>query len=386
LTEKHRHSSDDASLPDASIPDEVLLEEGSGEDDGAAGLKLDARQATEIRQIFLTTLPDYLEPIKQMVEQLVSSAGDDSEVRVALNKTLASMADAASRVSIDDVHQTLLALREDLALWGDPVEPQEPLRERISAALTELTELAGAAADGSVQPKRSETIVAAFRNISGVAPQVLEKLLSAGLVSVDQLLNAERGEIAAVTGLDPQTVDDVIRALTFEHSSAPQPPTIDTPSQEVETPEEPQGPPELGQILERQVATELLLDETRGRLLHLRLRVRELKAELTAAERQREDLRKALLDSKGRVAARLALLSEAESRRDEIERERGALRAKLEQIAAHLSALEAERKDAFDEDARLAQDVSSLALRVDGVLRNLWPVTNGRALLTSEAD
>ena len=44
--------------------------EGYEDEGGADGLELDDQQANEIRNIFLTTLPQYLEPVEEMLDQL----------------------------------------------------------------------------------------------------------------------------------------------------------------------------------------------------------------------------------------------------------------------------------------------------------------------------
>ena len=45
----------------------MLLGEHHADDDSGSQLEIDDFQSNEIRQIFLTTLPDYLEPVRQMV-------------------------------------------------------------------------------------------------------------------------------------------------------------------------------------------------------------------------------------------------------------------------------------------------------------------------------
>src|SRR5215467_9401659 len=103
-----------------------MLHEGSSSDDeSSGGLELDAQQVAELRQIFLTTLPDYLQPIKEMVARLSSEADEDGEIRAGLSKTIALIGEAASRVKLDDVARSMETLREDVILFGDPTEPQD---------------------------------------------------------------------------------------------------------------------------------------------------------------------------------------------------------------------------------------------------------------------
>jgi predicted flap endonuclease-1-like 5' DNA nuclease len=349
-----------APMPDASLPDEVVLEEGAEDDDGAVGLELDARQATEIRQIFLATLPDYLEPIRQMVDQLVSAPAGDGDVQVTLTKTLSSMADAARRVGVEEAQHTLEVLRDDVLLFSDPSEEREALTRRIAEAMDQLSAMAGAAPAGA----RSESIVSALRGVEGIGPEVLEKLLGAGLVSVDRILAGDPDEVQAVSGLDRATVERVFRALRrapdVEREQPPPAPPDDAPRE-----------PEIGQLLEAQVDLELRLEDDRGRLLRLRIRIRELRKELAAAELRREELHRVVAEAKQAVVGRLATLARAEAARDELERTAMALSLDLERLASRVADLEGEQRQALEDDARTAEEVGALARRVDGVLRSL---------------
>lgn len=361
----------EGALPDASLADEVLLEEGTGEDDGAVGLELDARQATEIRQIFLTTLPDYLEPLRQMVEQLTSGAGD--EVRVALTKTLSSMSDAARRVGVADAEQMLEALREDVLLFGDPSESEEAIGGRITSALARLSALTGdRRLDGA--ETAAESLVVALKGVSDLAPGTLEKLLSAGLVRVDQILSASPDEVAAVSGLDAVAVDHLMLALR-DRTRGPdsvRPAELGSPAPAGGR-AEPRGPVAGGDTVERTVDAELSLEEARGRTLRLRLRIREQREQLGALELRRTELGDRLSSAKRRIVERLDALARAEESADRLRREESELVAELRRLSARLRWLEDRRLEGAAEDERLARDVDSLARRVDGVLTHLQP-------------
>lgn len=346
-------------LPDTSLADEVLLEEGSGDDDGAVGLELDARQATEIRQIFLTTLPDYLEPIRQMVDQLRAGAGDD--VRVALTRTLSSMSDAARRVGVADAERMLEGLREDVLLFGDPSEGQEALVARISSALEQLSALTGEESGRDARETTAESIVVALKGVSGFAPGTLEKLLAAGLVRVDQILTAAPDEIAAVSGLDLVTAERLMQALAGRAAAR-----VSAPPHEI-------AELEPRSAVESTVDAELSLEETRGRMLRLRLRIRARREELSALELRREELKDLLGSTKQRIVERLAALARSEEAAERLRREENELRAKLQRLSTRIRSLDEQRLEAADEDERLAREVDSLARRVDGVRSHLEP-------------
>src|SRR5262249_12690610 len=154
----------------------------SDDDEGADGLELDAQQAAEIRQIFLTSLPDYLEPMKEMVARLKAEPDENGEIRGGLAKTIASIGAAAERMKLDDIVRSMEALREDVVLVGDPSEAPGPLHERIVAALASLERLARGGGASARPEGRGETLVAALRGFEQIDNAALQKLLQAGVV------------------------------------------------------------------------------------------------------------------------------------------------------------------------------------------------------------
>jgi hypothetical protein len=364
--------------------DNVVLEESSS-DEGASGLELDSRQAAEVRKIFLTTLPDYLTPIKEMVVRLSSEADEDGQIRSALSKTIASIADAASRVKLADVAASMNALREDVILLGEPGEPQEPLRKRITAALAALGDLAqaGGAAEADVHREaHAETIVAALANVEGIDGASLQKLVSAGVIYVDQLCDADPKEIMMVSGLNAQTVATLVRLAREKgakrSASRPAPTVVaaNVPPAELvgPTPEPPSGAvvAERGDPSQRFVRMlvddELALDEARGEALRLRLSVQALREEAYAVERQCDKLKSSGVQARERAAERAAMLTKAMQSRSAIEREHASIVAELEETAQRLTALRAERQEAFAELERLAGDTSTVTAQVAQVL------------------
>jgi hypothetical protein len=386
----------------------LLEEDGGSPDDGASGgLELDARQAAEIRQIFLTTLPDYLEPIKEMVARLSSEPDEDGKIRGSLAKTIASIGEAAARVSVDDVTRTMETLRDDVLLIGDPSEPQEPLREKIAAALASLARLSGGMTSGRPQ-KRSETIVSAFRDVEGIDGSVVNRLVSAGVVYVDQLLDADPKDVALVSGLDKETVAKILRALEPKRAPSslpnqdgphsadagnildlldaksslpppkPSPPrdgararSGDARTQKGAFTKDPRGHEEkegAGNQVRTLVESELALEEARGEATRLRIVLDALRTNATALERQCAAMRSTIADVKQQVALRVAALGKAEAKKSVLEREHVATLADLERIAARLVVLETERRAALDELQLLADDTAGLAQHVTGVL------------------
>lgn len=222
-------ANDEGDAEDAGAPpsfEGVIIEDtdGSADDGAGGGLELDAQQAAEIRQIFLTSLPDYLEPMKEMVTRLSSEPDETGEIKGGLAKTIASIGAAAERMKLDDIVKKMEALREDVVLFGDSSEPPEAqaaLRERIQAAIAGLDELARRTAT-SVRPEKnpSETIVAALKGSDVIDNAAIQKLMAAGVVYVDQVLNAEKKEVAMVSGLDAATVARLFEVLGARRTSS----------------------------------------------------------------------------------------------------------------------------------------------------------------------
>jgi hypothetical protein len=341
--------------------DGVLVQEGPGEDDDCSQLEIDDFQTQEIRQIFLTTLPDYLEPVRQMTAQLFSGTDGQEEVRKALDTTLGSIAVAASRVEINDVCATVERLRAELGRFGQVDEAQT--REAVARGLREIEQLAAAA---GVRPEAArvgapvQTIVQAFDRIQHIDRSVLRRLTAAGLVSVQQIRMARPDEIVAVTGLSPAVVDALVAALGSDADSRA-PSTCAEPS--VPSAADPLQA-ELAQSLRVQVDTEVQLDELRGEILQRRLSVAALSEEASTAEQRCGELRQQLLRSRKEGADRLATLASARAQRAKLERRQAEQKDAV--VRAEQKLIELERERASEEQAQglTAESLGTLVSRL----------------------
>jgi len=347
----------ESAVGETPLIDSVLLEEGS-HDEGASGLELDPQQAAEIRKIFLTTLPDYLTPIKEMVARLSSEADEDGQVRSALSKTIASIAEAATRVRLDDVAASMQALREDVVLLGDSGEPQAALGKRIAAALA-----------------HAETIVAVLGDVQGVDGTSLQKLVAAGVIFVDQLCDADPKEVVAVSGLDARTVATLVRLAREKRGLPP----AAAPSSALESVRAPAAEPATSglsrdpldrarQFVRALVDDELALDEARGEALRLRVGIQALRQDAVEIERQVDALKMSSTLMRDRAAERAATMTKALARRSAIERDHAATLEALEQTARRLTQLRSDRREAIAELGRLAEETASLTAEVERVL------------------
>lgn len=102
------------------------------QDSAENGLEPDDRQAAEIREIFGTAFPKYLQPVEEIVEQILSGDGD-SESTEALTGMFSSLMEASSRMGFDNVHQLLGQLQERISSPGPDLSGPiaADVRERI---------------------------------------------------------------------------------------------------------------------------------------------------------------------------------------------------------------------------------------------------------------
>lgn len=353
----------DEEPPNESDFDGIVLEESTGADEGSADLELDAFQATEIRSIFLTTLPDYLEPVKQMLEQLLSS-DDPTEMRQALDTTLESIQTAASRVQIDDVSEVVQHMRAHLRESGPIAEES---RDSLWAGLGRIEQLvAGVATEAR---PHSETLVSALGRVGDIDRGVLEKLTAAGLVTVDQIRMADPREIVAVSGLDAGVVQRVVNAVAEQPPAPAQQRPVSSPlASAPPAPDTPTGDDTLETLLRRQVEDELALEEKRGQLLRLRIQLSELRNQLAHAETERVALEKQLIGVRTEFGDNLHTLSQIGTHRARVEQEHAALLDELGRIAKRISDLEQRRRAVQDERVRFSARVSSVAQTVNKLI------------------
>ena len=338
----------------------MLLGEHHGDDDSGSHLEIDDFQSNEIRQIFLTTLPDYLEPVRQMVEQLLAGGEGRDVLLETLDKTLASISAAATRIEIYDVNTVVERSRARLKRV-DEIDDME-LRADIFGDLRELEQMASAVS-GEPPPAggSSQTLVAAFSELKDVDRSALQSLTAAGLVTVEQLRMAEPSEVVAVTGLAPSVVDAILAAIggSSRKRGAPSPPHGSTSADPLEA--------ELAAKLRAQVEAEVRVDEVRGHILELRTGLGHLGDELRAAERRAAELAERRVELRTELAERLASLSAERAERARLERTGVELEAKLSHWQRELEHLGRERASVDDEQRDAAVGIASLVAEVERI-------------------
>jgi len=348
---------DDAPLGEGSEPsllDGVFLEAGTDADDsGEGGLDLDSSQADEIRDIFLTTLPQYIEPIEQMMEQAFGGETPDDETCKALGAAITSISTAASRIGIDDVWRELERMVHQVEELSEGAEPAE-VKEQLEQCLAKIREIASIG-DGPTasQGPPVRTLFDALRGSPHVDASVLEKFTAAGLVNVDQLTMARSDEIIAVTGLPDRVVQTVLAAIT-----AAEPPATDD-----ETPQS-----ELVTQFTQQVNAEAALEDVRARNTRMQAEVDSVHVELDAMTASRDSLRRDLADARNELAARQPVLSQVRQHRHLIDSKRSARLAELERTSERLDTQRRNERTAESLEQEQAASVSELVQRVKRLL------------------
>jgi hypothetical protein len=186
-----------------SPPEDVLdLEESEAHgDDDSSGLEPDEQQLEEMRRIFGTTLPQYLQPVEEMVAQILSSTGT-KETEDALVATLLSLGEAAGRMGFSEVKASLDRLRLRFESKENKKTPE--FREAVLGDLIDLKDIGLEMSGASSAPPepQGESLLAALRGMKGLDEAALGRLTKAGLVTVEQVRKGRPDEIAVVSGLD----------------------------------------------------------------------------------------------------------------------------------------------------------------------------------------
>jgi hypothetical protein len=339
-----------------------------GPDADLAGLEMGEDQAEEIKRIFLVTLPQYLEPVEQMVDQLFAgSAGESGDGWQALSATLSSLAAAASRIGFEEIMvrlQRMGALVDRAGGGGAPAD----LRGQLLAELAGIRAIATTAAPEAAPKAGGQTVVAALRGVGGVDDTVLRRLTTAGLVTVDQLLMADTDEVVAVTGLDVAVVERVLDALSRRELPAP---AGDAPAEnvvEMQLGEEALRT-QLGRKLHAQVELEAEIEELRAEVAQLRTRAAELNAQLEALAPERTELDRALGRAGEREAQAAAHLRALRGQREHLA---GRLAAAQEGIGAQerrILELRRTQQKMVEEETRFDREVTGIVKRVERMLR-----------------
>lgn len=378
--------SEDSPTPMGSVLDDVFLEDGEDPGEGGNGLALDASQAQEIRGVFLASLPQYLDPVAEMAGQLFAASEPDEDTLRALATTLGSIAAAAERIGVGDVHAKVIELQALVeAIDGGDFPVGDEVRSGIEDVLGSIRRIADpdataatlVSADGT-----SGTIVAAVARIPEIDKSVLEKLTAAGLVSVDQLRQARPDEIVAVSGLPPSVVRRLLDALVERPLDSPA--QTESPGDEFDEPEIELGPriptpgpdvplsERIQAVLGAHVDREAAHDRILAQVQRARGHVSRLRREVAAARGRRDVLRLARADLDDEVAERFEVLAELRAQREQLERALARDEGQLAGIRGRVASLQQGAAQVQERHREYAERVT----RMRGGVARLLQATN----------
>jgi hypothetical protein len=177
------------------------LEESEAHEDESPGLEPDEQQLEEMRRIFGTTLPQYLQPVEEMAAQILSGGGT-KETEDALVATLSSLGEAAGRMGFGEVKASLDGLRQRFESKEN--QKTAEFREAVLGDLIDLKDIGLEMAGTSMAPTpaQGESLLAALRGMKGLDEAALGRLTKAGVLTVEQVRKGRPDEIAVVSGLD----------------------------------------------------------------------------------------------------------------------------------------------------------------------------------------
>jgi hypothetical protein len=362
-------TSGDRERPDDGDAGSILsFGDHDGSDADSSGLEIGEDQAEEIKRIFLVTLPQYLEPVEQMIDQLFAGReGETGDGWQALVATLSSLSAAAARIGFDDIRVGLDRM-SDLVGRADAGSAPGELRVQLLAELGRIRTVATGTAEPAPRAG-GQTVLAALRELGAVDEHVLQRLTTAGLVTVDQLLMADTDEVVAVTGLETEVVEGVLDALSRRSRPAAPSATAGENVVEMQLGEDALRT-QLGRKLRALVELEAGTEELRAEVARLRAGAAELAAQLEGLAGGRAELDRALGvagEDETEAAARLrALRGQREGLARRVAAGQNAIAAQEQRI------LELRRSHQVmqEEESRFDREVTGIVKRVERMLRS----------------
>lgn len=334
-----------------------ILDGDHDRDDAEAGLELDDHQAGEIRRIFMTTLPQYLEPVEQMLDSLIEDGVGEQGMVAALDAALSGIATAAGRIGLDDIEEPVEQLRERLLVLEEGEVPDTTRR----ALLAELAEIRSVAGIAPAEGEAGETggLFATLRQ-RGLDPGTLATLTAAGLVSASQFEVGAHDEVMAVTGLDAEAVDHIYSLLGLQGRSASRAPTG------LETLE-----PDLQRALESQIDAEEHVSRARSEAKQLLRRRDALQAAIHASQQRRDATTAEISRSTARTSELLVALREVRTMRAKLDAERREVERESEAMRARVERLTGEREGLARASKELGEMLAGASRHVGGILEGV---------------
>lgn len=360
----------------ATDSDDDILSMGDDElDELGEGLALGDSQAEEIKSIFLTTLPQYLEPVAEMVDQLLTTT--ESDCSEALTATLLSLSTAAARIGVEEVQVRLDHMHAAITQVEDPQSPfPVTVHTQLVGYLDEIRVISNGEGS-SVSQERSQTILSALQESGEVDDAVLAKLSAAGVVTVEQLKMAQVHEIVAVSGLETSVVEGLLRALGQEArpSTGRQRQPLGGDGENPDNTnvvelqlEETTLRAQFESKLRNQIELETAVGEIRADVQHKRNNNISLRTQWDTATQHKAQLEEALAAAQDDLRQRLAVLGELPRVQEQMTRKYRDACQTTEEMEQRILDLRSHREQLRAEEDQFAQELGKLGRRVARML------------------
>jgi hypothetical protein len=247
--------------------------------------------------------------------------------------------------------------------------------------------------------EKQKTIFSVLKDREGIGDLVLRRLSAAGIITVDQLGMGKPDEIAAVSGLDIDVVNNVLQLLREEGhlkrpsraprasgaprtGKAPSAPAAARVSAVSAAPAAAEGQAEIPvelktlheQVLEQlrlEVESEAAVEEVRAQIRKLRAAVLEQRRTASSLENSAIERERSLRTLQDRLADRSTAAEELRARRDSLAREAAAVEERIRQREVRLGLLLEERRSLSAQTNALNREVSGLVDSVGQLRRTV---------------
>jgi hypothetical protein len=208
-------------------------------DAGAPGgipgqLQLTENEQNEVENLFLSISSAYLQPVKDFISELQAGSVSKGWVDICLS-SVRMIEDAGTKMSYEKMNQIVERFKQLMlrAKLSDSPYISREIRLQLLKEYANLTTLLPEAfATSDTHASRGtirDTVIinAILRKTPGIGPVSRNKLIAAGMNTLDKYFVANRKDLAAVTGLNETQAEAICRAFAVYKSTLPK---EDTPA------------------------------------------------------------------------------------------------------------------------------------------------------------
>ncbi len=195
-------------------------EAGSAEEAAAGQLGLTATEQSEVEKLFLSISGAYIQPVKDFISELSSGSVSKSWLDICLS-SLRIIEDAGTKMSYEKITRILERFKK-LMVQAKHSDTQLISREIRLQLLKEYANLSAlmpeafaTSDDFASRGTRKDSVIinAILRKTSGIGPISRNKLIAAGMNTLDKYYMASADDLAAVSGLTTVQAEEVCRAF-----------------------------------------------------------------------------------------------------------------------------------------------------------------------------